>query len=207
MPEYFDWPENFSPVTHFIDERDNPKPWRILAGHPDYEAAKTKEDLDAAQRLIRHFMDTPWANKCLLQIAHDYPNAVIASIHAVEASGKNKIPHELAHYIAHVTSLPIDNSIIQTNIVQRTGNDAIYRLAFRPQFDGPVQHGREYILIDDVFSNGGSFSELRQYIERQGGTVVHTAAMTTGGHGNIIALTRPAIQSITHRVHLPKRTG
>jgi proteasome lid subunit RPN8/RPN11 len=189
MPDYFDWPENFPPVTHFIDEQGNAKPWRIMTGHLDYEAAKNHEDLDAAQRLVRHFLNTPWAREGLIKIARNYPNAIITPIHAVETKGKNKIPYELAHYIANATGLQSNDSIIQINIVQRTGNDAIYRLAFRPQFDGQVQAGRPYILVDDVFSNGGSFSELRQYIEQNGGNVVHTAAMTTGGHGNIIALT------------------
>jgi adenine/guanine phosphoribosyltransferase-like PRPP-binding protein len=189
MPDYFDWPVHFPPVTHFIDERDNPKPWRILSSHPDYEAAKNHEDLDAAQRLIRCFMDTPWAGECVQNIAREYPDAVITAIHALEKNGKNKIPVTLAHNIAEMTGLKEDDSIVQTNLVKRTGNDAIYRFAFRPRFDGQVQAGRNYILIDDVFSNGGSFSELRQYIQQQGGNVVHTAVMTTGGHGNIIALT------------------
>ena len=43
------------------------------------------------------------------------------------------------------------------------------------------------MLVDDVFSNGGSFNELRLFIERNGGKVVQTAALSLGGHGNKIA--------------------
>jgi hypothetical protein len=187
MPDYLDWPENFPPVIHFVEEWDNPKPWRLLSEHPDYDAAKNHEDLDAAQRLVRDFMRTPWAEMCLQKIA-PYQDAVIVPVRAFERQGKNRIPQAAAGYIGSKTGFEVDNFIVQSNIVQRTGNDAIYRLAFRPQFDGQVQSGRRYILIDDVFSNGGSFSELRQYIEQRGGKVVHTAAMTTGGHGDIIGL-------------------
>jgi proteasome lid subunit RPN8/RPN11 len=199
MPDYADWPEPFPPVTHFIDEQDNPKPWIILMDHPDYEAAKNHEDLDAAQRLVRRFLDTPWARNCLENIIREYPGAIITAIHAAEKNGKNKIPVTLAHNIAEITGLEEDDSIIQTNLVKRTGNDAIYRLAFRPQFDGQVRTNRGYILIDDVFSNGGSFSELRQYIIRQGGNVLHTASMTTGGHGNVIALSPKTRLDLEHK--------
>ena len=52
--------------------------------------------------------------------------------------------------------------------------------ANRPRFDGDVQAGRKYILVDDVFSAGGTFSELRAFIETNGGIVVDTITMANG---------------------------
>jgi hypothetical protein len=83
--------------------------------------------------------------------------------------------------------LEVNDSIVQTNRVHRTGSDEWHRFAFRPSFSGKVTAGRKYMLVDDVFSNGGSFNELRLFIEQNGGKVVQTTAMALGGHGNKIA--------------------
>jgi hypothetical protein len=37
------------------------------------------------------------------------------------------------------------------------------------------------LSLDDVFSNGGSFNEMRLFIEKNGGKVVHIVAMSLGG--------------------------
>jgi orotate phosphoribosyltransferase len=66
--------------------------------------------------------------------------------------------------------------IAQNNKVFRTGADKWHRMAFRPEFTGDVEKGRTYILIDDVCAHGGTFSEMRYLIEKNGGKVVHTAA-------------------------------
>jgi hypothetical protein len=71
--------------------------------------------------------------------------------------------------------------------VHRTGSGEWHRFAFRPEFEGEVKSGRRYILVDDVFSQGGSLNELRVYIERRGGKAVQTIAMALGEHGDSIA--------------------
>jgi hypothetical protein len=88
-----------------------------------------------------------------------------------------------------MTGLEVEGGGVQVNKINRTGKQSDHRLAFRPVFAGPVQEGMDYILVDDVFSNGGSFSELRSYIEDYGGNVVSVFSFATGGHGNKIGLT------------------
>jgi predicted amidophosphoribosyltransferase len=189
------WDGNFPKVMHFVDPKNCcAKPWRLLQNHPDYDAAKNHEDRAAALRLVQDLLSTP-ENKAQMKFLKDtYPGAVIASVHAIEAAGKNRIPQMLAEYIAKKTGLDAGDTIVQTNQVFRTASDAWYRFAFRPEFDGPVKKGGTYILVDDVFAFGGSFSELRRHIERNGGKVVQTAAMALGGHGDEIALS-PAMRA------------
>jgi len=182
------WDLAFPPVMHFIDlENAWAKPWKFLEAHPDYYAAKKQEDRAAAIRLIHSFLKTPDNQVQLRSLLQKFPDAIIVPVRAVEAGGKNRIPEMLAEYISRKTEFEVNTDIVQTNKVFRTGSDEWHRFAFRPVFDGDVKIDRNYILVDDVFSNGGSFNELRLFIERGGGKVVQTAAMSLGGHGDKIA--------------------
>ena len=182
------WNPNFPPVMHFVDlENVCAKPWKFIEAHPDYEAAKHNEDRIAAMRLVHDFLKTPENQVQLSKLKHLYPGSIIVPVHAIEANGKNRIPEMLAEYIGNFTGFDVDDSIIQINQVHRTGTDEWHRFAFRPSFDGEVKIGRNYILVDDVFSFGGSFNELRRFIESHGGKVVHTVAIATGRSGHEIA--------------------
>ncbi|MDR0301448.1 MAG: phosphoribosyltransferase [Treponema sp.] len=182
------WDINFPPVMYFVDlDNCHETPWKILEEHPDYDAAKNHEDRIAALSLVHSFLKIPENQEQLLFLKNAYQSSIIVPVHAVEAKGRNKIPGALAEYISKCTGIEINDNIIQTNRVHRTGKDEWHRFAFRPSFNGEVKHGRKYIIIDDVFSNGGSFNELRLFIEKNGGKVVHAVALALGGHGNQIA--------------------
>jgi hypothetical protein len=182
------WNSGFPPVMHFVD-LDNcyAKPWKLLEEHPDYDAAKNHEDRIAAFSLVHSFLNTPENQAQLQLLKQKYHDSIIVPVHAVEAKGRNKIPGVLAEYISRRTGIEVNDNIVQTNRVHRTGKDEWHRFAFRPSFNGEVKTGRNYILVDDVFSNGGSFNELRLFIEKNGGNVVHAVSLSLGGHGNEIA--------------------
>jgi hypothetical protein len=191
------WNPYFPPVMQFVDP-DNcyARPWKLLEEHPDYDEAKNHEDRAAAMRLIHFFLKTPENQKQLRLLKQKYPDAVIVPVHAVESNGKNRIPEMLAEYIGKFTGLEVDDDIVQTNRVHRTGKDEWHRFAFRPSFNGEVKSGRYYILVDDVFSLGGSFNELRRFIESNGGNVVHTVALATGRSGNEITPRPDTLKSL-----------
>ena len=173
---------------HFIDLNNcYAKPWKILEQHPDYDKAKNHEDNIAAIRLVHDFLKMPENQKQLVKLKKQYDNAIIVPVRAIEAGGKNRIPIALADYISKKTGFKVDASIVQTNRVYRTGTDEWHRFAFRPSYDGEVKKSRKYILVDDVFSLGGSFNELRRFIESRGGNVVRAVAMATGRSGHEIA--------------------
>jgi hypothetical protein len=173
---------------HFVDlENFYAKPWKLMEAHPDYEAAKNNEDRAAALRLVHGFLGMPENQAQMRALKQKYPGAIVAPVRAVEAGGKNRIPEALAEYISKHAGFEVDLAIVQSNRVYRTGKDEWHRFAFRPAFDGEVKAGRKYILVDDVFSNGGSFSELRLFIEKKGGKVVQAIALSLGGHGDRIA--------------------
>jgi hypothetical protein len=193
-PDRAAWPPDFPRVAHFIDHNNVfAMPWKMLAAHPDYNAAKNRGDRHAAARLVRDFMDTPENAALLKSIKNRFPSALIVPVHAIEEHGKNRIPEALAEYIAKNTGLGADTAVVQSNVARRTGAGPWARLAFRPAFDGPVSPGRPCVLVDDVFTHGGSFSELRRHILKGGGSVVLAASLSCGGSGDVIA-PRPDIQ-------------
>lgn len=149
------WDPSFPCVMCFVGSGSaGPESWKLLHSHPDYDAAKNHEDLEAAKRLITYFLDTPENLAKLETLIQKFPSSIIVSVHAVEAKSKNYIPQILADYIGRLTGFEVDDNIIQTNRVYRTGTDEWHRFAFRPTFDGDVKSGHGYMLVDDVFSLG-----------------------------------------------------
>lgn len=170
------WPEGFPNV---IVQTTVSK----MKRHPDYKAAKGG-NREAAQRLVYDLLTGKKQREKIHDLAKAYPEAIVVAPHAIEASGKNKIPETYAAYIEERTGLKFEQSIVQSNIIGRTGSGAWYRMAFRPKFDGEVETGKTYILVDDVVTQGGTLSELRYYIEKHGGKVV---CMTTLGQSQFSA--------------------
>ncbi|MCL1981117.1 MAG: hypothetical protein FWG62_08605, partial [Proteobacteria bacterium] len=175
------WPENFPKVTQLTSVAK-------MKSHPDYEAAKSG-DREAAARLVLDMMSGKGQREKLRALAEKYPDAILVAVHAEERSGRNSIPSVLSEYIGKATGLDVGAEIVQSGKVGRTGAGAWYRMSHRPRFDGPVEKGRQYILVDDVVTGGGTFSELRRYIEANGGEVVDMVSAGAARFGTNIALT------------------
>jgi hypothetical protein len=181
------WPKSFPNVLQMSTAN-------AVVKHPDHPAAKAG-DSDAAARLV---MDLAKPDK-IKALAARHPQAIVIPIHAEEASGRNQIPRMFGVYIGHITGLQVDESMVQSNEVGRTGKGAWHRLAFRPQFDGQVIAGREYIIVDDIVTGGGSLSELRQYIEANGGKVVEMSTLGAAQFSANIRLSAKSLLDLTEK--------
>ena len=62
------------------------------------------------------------------------------------------------------------------------------RLINRPVFDGNVRLGYNYIIVDDVITQGGTVSSLRHYILDNGGKVAAVSALAFARESSTIAL-------------------
>ena len=168
--------------------------------HTDYKAAKSG-DTDAAYRLVDDLLSRPEHQRTIKELAAKYPDAILVGIHSVEEDGRNKIPVALAGVINEMTGIEYTSDIYQINKVGHTNSSALYRLGSRAKFDGPVQVGRRYILVDDVITTGGSLEELRYYIESKGGKVERFLTIGAAQYSTNIAL------SIKHRLELESKYG
>ena len=95
----------------------------------------------------------------------------LVSAHALEREGVNAIPEALADELARLLDLPVDSSVVQTNVVSHTGADGFSRLARQAAFTGEIVAGTDYVMVDDFVGQGGTLANLRGIIESAGGHV------------------------------------
>lgn len=146
-----------------------------LSKHPDYAAAKSG-DIGAAVRVV-HDVVQPDLVERVRALAGDH-NPIIQPVTAVEASGRNAIPMVASGRLGAQLGLDVSHDIVQSSSPKRTSLAGVDRLFARPTFDGPVEPGRSYILVDDTITQGGTFAALAKHIEDGGGHVLGTVALT-----------------------------
>ena len=164
-----------------------------LKNEPEYLAAKGG-DPEAAMALVSKLITEETVQEVQNLIGDKQPYLV--PVTAVEAAGKNKIPMGMARALSAELGLPIAPDILQANKVARTGKGIDYRFAFSPNFTGDVTPGKDYLLIDDSLSVGGTLASLKGYIESQGGKVVGAAVMTAHEGALNIVVKQPMIDAI-----------
>ncbi|MFZ4626180.1 MAG: phosphoribosyltransferase [Rhodoferax sp.] len=147
--------------------------------HPAYKAAKAGSD-DAATVLVLDTFNGDSAS-ALAAIAGDRKPTLV-SAHALEREGVNAIPEVFADRLSQVLQWPADKNVVQVNVVSHTGANGFWRLARQAEFDGPVQPGCLYVLVDDFVGMGGTLANLKGYIESHGGVVLAAVSLTGKPH-------------------------
>jgi len=162
---YYPWPSKFPPVasTRSVGE---------LMRHPDFDAAKHGGDRAAAERLVADLLD-PDSVAALVR-AHRNARLVVVG---GATSDANQIPAAYADAITKLSALPLDRSVLRINSPKHTGKSAVGRFIARAQFAGALRAGANYIALDDVMTQGGTISELRQFITRNGSRLVAVATL------------------------------
>ena len=108
-------------------------------------------------------------------LIENHPNSIL-----VPVLGRNALPLALAQKIG----LPIWENIHLLSTAPRKNMLAIQRLLHKPIFIGDVQKDKEYIIVDDIITQGGTVAALRDYILEKGGKVVAVVALAfaVGSH-------------------------
>lgn len=165
-----------------------------IKNHPSFSYAKNG-DLDHAITLVKDLI-----NKDKIEIIKsNYSNSIIVPVHAKEEGKINKIPIVYAKVIGKLTGLEVDTNIYQSNNISRTNKNAIERLITRATFEGEVKKGQNYIIVDDVATQGGTLSELRSYIENNSGHVVLASTLGYTQFSTILAIRQNNIEELERR--------
>jgi hypothetical protein len=144
--------------------------------HPDYSAAKSG-CAGAALQLVEDL-----ALDFLVSLKGEFPEGTIfVSPYAKEASGDNALPLILSLMCAEVLGGTSETDIVQLQKVFHTGADPMERLIARPSFEGAVQNGGCYVLVDDVTSMGSTLAELANYLLMNGGGVIGSILLVNAG--------------------------
>ena len=165
-----------------------------LGDLPDYPAAKAG-DPAAALRLVQGLLK-PETVEAVRQAFKPDTNTRIVAVHAEESAGRNKIPSMIALVLADKLGVEVDSNVVQINRVRRTGSNANHRLALLPQFAGNVEAGKNYILVDDTLTQGGTLAALRGYITNRGGNVLGVMVMSAKQHSLQLAPSKELLDNI-----------
>ena len=168
MPEGTSWGGQFPPVVNHTTSA-------VARHHPDFKAAK-HGDFQAALRLVDELVK----DEKIAMIARQFPNAHIIYNHKIQGDGINMIPAAYAVRFSAI-GMTVEHDIIAVTDVSHTNASDISRISKRMRFEGHVNRGIDYILLDDFITSGAELRDLRDYVNSQGGNVV---AMTTFGHGS-----------------------
>ena len=166
--------------------------------HPEYRAAKDG-NTDAAYRLVKDVLSDEAVESIRKTIGDTNP--IVASVHAEEASGRNKIPMMYAEVLAERLGLKVDDDLLQTFKANHGGASAYHRMAIQPTFGGTVEKGRNYIILDDTVAMGGTIASLKGYIEEQGGHVIMASTLSSRGENRKlnIGLTPTTLGRLRHK--------
>lgn len=160
-------------------------PESAVKQHPSYVEAKAG-DAGAAIQLVRDVLSDDVVNA--VETIGEAMRPVLVSAHAEEETGRNAIPQAFAAVLGQKLDWPVDNGIVQINIVNHTGSDGFSRLARPALFDGEVESREYYLLVDDFIGQGGTLANMRGYIEANGGKVVGAVALTGKPYSAKLAL-------------------
>ncbi len=168
---------------------------QALQGDPDYKEAKAG-DREAAVRLVNRLV-TPEAVARAKAFGKD---VTYVFPHAEEAAGRNAIPGLVATKLAVETGGGLDEEIIQANRVHHTGANAKQRFVARPTFEGPVQKGARYVIVDDVTTFGNTLAELANHIQKNGGEVAGTFVLADASRTPTLAPERRRVDALETRL-------
>ncbi|WP_414609728.1 PLxRFG domain-containing protein [Stenotrophomonas pavanii] len=182
--------------SNFPDVVTAHRPGRLSA-HADYAAAKAGDDT-AALRVARDVVTPEFVEDVRAALPQGSKPLVVA-VQSQEATGNNRIPAMAADLLAARLGLQVAPDIVQEAKVNRSGGDALHRLANQPPFTGKVEKGRDYVLIDDTLTQGGTLAQLKTHIEDNGGKVVLATALTGKDYSRRIALNSQSLAAVRER--------
>jgi hypothetical protein len=164
------WRANFPPVVGQCN-------YRFMHDHPSYRLAKDGENDEAALSLIYDCISDRSMEAIQRAIGGCVPRVV--AVHAEEATGRNKIPMAYGEVLAAYLGLDTDPGIVQATVANHGGAASIYhRMVSQPTFQGYVEAGAHYLIVDDTCTAGGTLANLKGYIEVNGGIVAAMSVLS-----------------------------
>ncbi len=125
-----------------------------------------------------------------------YGNASLLPVHGLEGFSANTIPMAMAVCLSDRLGLTVVTDVVQTTRAAHTGAGGWWRLQSHALFGGEITPDSKYILVDDFLGMGGTFANLRGYVESKGGLVVHVQALTGKPYSAKIALTTDTLDAL-----------
>lgn len=95
--------------------------------------------------------------------------------------------------------LDVETDIIQSVKAKRTALTGLDRIFQQPEFDGIVEAGKEYLLVDDTLTQGGTMAALASHVRQHGGKVVGAFALTGKQYSATLTLSPETLSILRER--------
>lgn len=184
------WPPGFPEVVVHSDQkaRDN---------DPDFAAAKAG-DVRAAHAMALRLIDPVKLEQPPFGRA---PAGILLAVAALERTGYNAIPEAMVDVMAIQAWMPWQpDTVFQSNKVVHTKASEWHRLVTPARFEGPIQAGGNYVLVDDHVGFGGTLANLRGHVEMNGGRVIGMTTLSKMREAEVIAV-RPETLDMLWSAH------
>lgn len=179
------WDSNFPLVDIHATESSVKK-------HLAYHQAKMG-DRASSMKLVDELVN----HECIATLKrYSAQSPIIVPVYGIEGASVNSIPMALSVYISERLEFDLLTDIVQISKAGHTGASGWWRLRSPALFNGEVNAGRNYILVDDFIGLGGTYANLRGYIEIHGGKVLHAQALTGKPYSAILALQNETLKTL-----------
>lgn len=162
-----------------------------MTKHVEFEAAKGG-DLAAARRLVADVVK----EERVAELA-GVDNPVFVPVYR---EGGNAIPRAFAEELADRMGGDVSLDIRMRDQAKRRGKTGRDRTAGRPRFEGNVDPGRNYVIVDDHATMGGTLQALRQHIEDGGGRVRAASTLSASKGSRTLAVTSDTLEQLRERL-------
>jgi len=178
QPKRFPWSDFPDVLIHASEQH--------VKRHALYQQAKSGAVI-AAVNLVLDSLSYELVGRIHEELGPYIP--ILLPVFAEEAIGMNVIPQALAEALADLLNWDVEERVFQTNVVGHTGAGGFVRLANQAIFEGSVESGLNYLLIDDFIGQGGTLANLRGHILSQGSRVLGASVLTGKAHSAKLAPT------------------
>ncbi|MFT8795198.1 MAG: phosphoribosyltransferase [Acetobacter orientalis] len=157
-----------------------------MASHDHYPIAKqhmlvdARESIRSARVIIDELHDERVFDLIGEYVRMGRTTKVLAPVKVPDVN-TNALGMAYAQAVANVFGFDVASDVFQITSEKRDRRvDAMSRLGLPPLFDGEIEAGADYILVDDVFTTGGTLACLRGYVHRHGGNVIVCSTLAAG---------------------------
>ena len=193
QPPRVGWPQDFPDAVLLAPESKTRR-------HPEYAAAKSGGAV-AAVKLV-HALVGEASIDAIRRLIDRAGNGelVLVSAHAYEREGVNAIPAALSKLLSERLGMPFDTKCRADQHRRSHRRRRLYgRLARQAAFDGVVERGRQYVMVDDFIGQGGTLANLRGWVEKKGGTVVGAVGLTGKPYSAKLKVTKEQLHELGQR--------
>lgn len=155
---------------------------KSIFDNENYNSAKKGADTAAALSICRRALDKAYTARVQMELQslrrQGYGEPILVA--PCKPTSKNVLAKTAADLLGKKLNIEVDTDIQEVPCKSRHDMmDCRVRFFQRPEFTGPVQQGRLYILVDDMVSTGVTLAELRSHIVKNGGHVAFACSLAS----------------------------